>query len=345
MDAEDAAKSTPSTEVSRDTSGKFKSKAEPPAEPLEAGAETADEEVVPESPDGEPETTEAETPDETPEPDEDSAVETFEQFAKTIGHEPEALLAQLKVPGPSGNLVPLSEVVANYRTAAEAGNLRDQLEQKYSEFNAKIQEFDQTKDVELARIQQLTARLLPMVEADRKIDWEKLKQEDPAQYSVMKLEAQERHEAVKAGIDAQIAERDRQSQTMNAQREQWKADEAKKLATKRPDIAGTPELRRAFATEALQSLAAAGFQPHEIADFIPDHRVLEYVYDALAYRKLKAKGPLTLKALKAVPKILPPQVRGVPKDPKAESMKRLRLEQKKRGDLESTAALFLGEMQ
>lgn len=307
----------------------------------------ATEEAEPEETEGaesaEPEA-EVETEAEEIEPEsEETPVEMFADLAKALGREETDLLAGLKIPGIDGKPVPLADVVTAYRTSAQTGALKSQLEAKYAEFDGKIQEFEAKRDTEFAQIQGLTKRLIEKVDADQKIDWARLKEEDLQGYLLAKSEAKDREDAVRASIQAQIQERSRLEGVQSEQREKWKLDEGRKIASAHPEWVGTEAGKQAMA-EVTGLMDAVGLKPQEVGDFLPDHRVFQVVWEAAQWRKLQAKGPLTLKALKSVPKVAGPQGRPPVRDRKVENVKKLRGELEKRGDIESAANFFMETM-
>jgi hypothetical protein len=270
---------------------------------------------------------------------EDAPIEMFADLAKGLGRTEAEALAAIKIPGLDGKPVPLADVVKAYRDYAQTGVLREQLDAKAQEFDGKIQQFEQQRDVAFGQIQALSQQLLEKVEADRKFDWEKLKVDDPQQYLLKKAEAQDRAQTLQLAIQAQWQEKARLDSTQNEQREKWKLDEGRKIASAHPEWVGTSAGRDALA-EVTGRLDAAGLKPQEVGDFIPDHRVFEIVWESAQYRKLQAKGPLTLKALKSVPKVVGPQGRPPVRDAKIEKMKTLRRELQKNGDINSAARFF-----
>lgn len=314
--------------------------------PEEGAADELDALEAEAAPEETPEETPAESPaDETPAEDEDAEVETFDQLAKGYGVEPAALLAQLKVTDADGKLVPLSEIVDHYRGRSQAGELKSQLEAKYVEFDGKIKQFDAARDEQLGKIQQLSSALMAVVEQDQKVDLAKLRLEDPAKAALFIAEATARRDLMRQALEAQREEAGRRQETVSEQRRQWMLDEGKKFRVARPEIFATPEAHRTFMTDVEGALNSAGFKPGEVEDFLPDARVLSFIADAIAYRKLKAKGPLTLQRLKEVQKVVPQQVRQTPKDPKAEKLKMSKVRHAKNQTVESLAATFALELE
>ena len=298
------------------------------AEPVEAAPETE---------------VEDESPAEGEELADDAPVEMFADFAKALGHEEKELLESIKVPGLDGKPVTLANVLEDWRSAGSTGVLKTQLEAKYAEFDGKIRQYESERDQEFGKVQALSQKLMSLVELDRKVDWAKLKEENPQEWSVRMHEANLRHQAMREALDAQNQEQTRLQQGVVEQRKKWMADEATKFFQTRPDLLAT---RKEFANELNAYVVGAGFTAEEMGDVLPDHRVLQMVWKAMQYDKLQKKAPLTAKKLREVQQRTPVAVvrpvtpRSPIKDPKAEKKKQLEAQHRKNGSVASLAALY-----
>lgn len=143
----------------------------------------------------------------------------------------------------------------------------------------------------------------PVLAEARQIDWDRLKQEDPAtfvQYSDavnQRLTLLDQHRAEVTRIEGERAE---QAQVaVQAEREQRLSLAANKIVETMPELATEEKFSR-FATENIGFLREAGFTPEEINDAVDD-RVLLLADDARKWRALqRAKKGLPEK--KVVPK-------------------------------------------
>lgn len=195
----------------------------------------------------------------------------------------------------------------------ESGLRLQDYTKKTQELAQQRKEFEEWKaKEEQAFRQQWTERLVQFADvvADElapfeKVDWDKLRQEDPYQYQNMwvdfqraQMRAQQAQQSVQQALSEEQSKRDAERQRML----QAQANEAKKVL---PDLAD-PAKAGALISEMTSYLKDAGMSPEEISE-ISDHRALKIIYDAMQWQKTRAgvqKAPA--KKVVAVTKVVKP---------------------------------------
>lgn len=116
---------------------------------------------------------------------------------------------------------------------------------------------------------------------EQNVDWEGLRQADPAEFLAQKEAQAQRIRAWKQA--AQTAE-----QLKAQQRQARRQEEAEKLRESIPEWLD-PDRAKSDAEKIVQGAAAYGLTPQDI-DAFDDHRLIRALKDAVAYRELMAKN-------------------------------------------------------
>lgn len=248
----------------------------------------------------EPDESPDETDDGTPEADDEA-----DAFAALLASNPD-LKVKVKVNGEMIE-VPLSELPDGYsrtedykaKTAAVAEERR-QVEAERQRVETEVSEKYANQ---LEEATNLFAQWDPVLQEARQINWEALKQADPAAYVAAQDAVNERLNAIQrmnSHVEQTRAQYQQQQQLQQeqerAQRFDQAADEIVKL---RPELADEAKFK-AFAGEAVQTMKEYGFAGEEIVDAL-DHRVLKLVDDARQWRAQKA-ARASLPEKRVVPK-------------------------------------------
>jgi hypothetical protein len=244
--------------------------------------------------------------DKEPEPEED-ATDTAEDVEEPEESTPasDETLVTVKVNGEERQ-VPLSEAIAGYsrtedykaKTAAVAEERRAvEAERASLDVNLKAQYANQLEEAT-----NLFAQFDPVLSSAQNINWEALKESDPAAYVQAQDAVQERLTAIQQ-MNAHVAQirqetQQRQQQELQAEREQRFNQAADKIVELRPELADEAKFRT-FADETVTYLKEGGFTGEEIIDAL-DHRVLTLADKARRWDAHEA-------ALKALPerKVIP----------------------------------------
>lgn len=179
------------------------------------------------------------------------------------------------------------------------------------------------------QLEQLTGNNTP--------EWEQLRQSNPAEWSARMLERRNQLEQ----LNAVVAEQQRLTTDEKAKQD----DELKRRVAEesRKMLDAVPEWKDqavylADSNKIFEYVQARGYTPQEVGRYVAmDHRLAPILKDAMSYRALQAKKPEAQKRVE-VARPLPPGP-AAPQSSKPD-LKKLFERQAKRGDRESSAALF-----
>lgn len=181
---------------------------------------------------------------------------------------------------------------------AHAKKVREDGEKALAQFNE-----------ELGIASRLIRKAEATLQADESaIDWKKLRQDDPAEYSAKKHEFDERKRALEA-IKTEAREDYQKTLTAHKQKAAQEQEEYLQLEG-RALIKAIPEWREAKTAHAereaiAQYLTQFGFAPNEI-EGITDHRQVTLARKAWLYDQSQTKKSAALKKVAKVPKVLKP---------------------------------------
>ena len=300
----------------------------------------------------EPEATAEETADDAPDQVELDASELANMFGldqsqvsvsddgklkirvKIDGQESEATLAELvKGYQLEGHVTRKSMELADQRKALEAQTLQQQ--------TALAQQAQQAAFLLQTAEQQLIGEY-------QSIDWQRLRRENPAEYSAAQLDYSQRARQIE-GMKEQALSIAGQYDA-DAQAKQAQAYEAHLEAEKTALLEAVPEWKdeakaEAGKAEIVTFLRESGFTPEEIGS-IGNHKALLLIRDAMAYRKAAKSTDVTAKALK---KVVKPVLKPGAVQTKAEAARKQSTEaratlRKMGGNTDSVAALLLDRM-
>ena len=261
------------------------------------------------------------------------------------------LVIPTKINGEEGQ-VRLSELVKNYQ-------IGESVEQRAEEMKARKAEFDEAnrqKEQQMAERLQYAEQLSQNAEQFftkqfEGIDWEDLRETDPAEYSARRQEqadVQQGLERFRYHVAAQ------QQQLMNEQFQQIVQNETSKLAEAIPEWTDAETAKKEKA-ELRDYLLSYGLQPHEIDGVrdangnvvsigVVDHRQISMARKAMLYDKGQQKVAATKKRVRNVPKMARPgKAESVESVTKAKSKAR-REKLRKTGDIKDAASLIFDSM-
>lgn len=266
--------------------------------------------------------------------DEPSADRDADAEAQQAQQQPE--LIEVTLPGGETAKVTLEELRKGY--SREADYTRKTM--KHAE-EAKAFEIQKAQQLEAFKqvLGTLQAELDAVVVNESKVDWEKLRQENPAEFVRWKeyfRDMKDKREAVQRERDTVARAEAEKSQRQFM--ETLKA-EAEQLAKKLPVFAD-PEKGAKARADLRGYLLNNGYQAQDI-DMLADHKAVTIAYKAMLYDKLQSSKPQVEKRVVSLPKVQKP---GAALDADALSVqKRTALEQKlrKSGRIEDAAAIFM----
>lgn len=220
--------------------------------------------------------------DETP--SEDGTPEDTEEadaFAKLIAEKPD-LKVKIKVNGETIE-VPLSELPNGYSRTEDYKAKTAAVAEERRQVEAEKASLDTTLKAEYANqleeATKLFAQFDPVLSEARNINWEALKQQDPAAYVAAQDAVNERIAAIQR-MNAHVQQvRGETQQQQQQQIERERAERfdaaANEIVKARPELADEAKFKE-FANEAVSTLKEVGFTGEEIVDAL-DHRVLTLV--------------------------------------------------------------------
>lgn len=272
--------------------------AEKPAEP--EAPEEPEEEITAAEEGGEVETEEAEASEEG-----EAREYDLTEIASVLGYDESDLaidedgkvMIKVKIDGEERLATP-AELKKSYQLEGHLNKNNMEVAEQRKALQAKEQELTQSFQQKLTEAQNLAQLAYNQLAQDyQSVDWEKLRAEDPVEYTVQRQSFQERNAAIQHGLQ-QI-----QQQTQRAA-QQYREAEMQKLLERIPEWRDQSVFRKE-ADELVQTLAEYGVSRDE-AHKISDHRFFLMARDAKRYRDLQSKKPEVTKKVKAAPKVVKP---------------------------------------
>ncbi len=225
---------------------------------------------------------------------------------KVNGEEKEVTLADLR----KGHMME-----QDYRRkTAEIADQRRAVETQAQQFQQEMSQRLQAADTILGREEK------QLVDAYNRIDWNGLRQENPAEFAALRQEYQERYNAIQQDRQNVLTQT---QQLQTQQRTQWESQlaetiqkERELLSTKLPEWKDTAKMQED--QKAIRAyLKAQGFQDHEISltrdeygrissPGITDHRAIVLARKAMLYDQMQSKKPEVTKKVINLPKVQKP---------------------------------------
>ncbi len=287
-------------------------------ETLEGGEDPAPEETEVEAVEqAEGEEPESETPEEGTE-----STEEGEELVSTFAELVEAqeldwdFVKGLKVPvnvdGETANPT-FSELVKSYRTGGEADKRVEEAKTQAAALTQELTQRQQALDGQFQVAAKLIENAEKLIDQDvSQIDWNTLRQDDPAEYAARHAETKDRREQ----IERMKREAVESYQTLTEEQQRERAEERKKyfaqqstaLLTKLPEwqdeTTATAERERIVVY-----LRNEGFEDQDIMG-ATDHRLVVMARKAMLFDERQGKASVAKKKVAKVPKVLKP---GTPK--------------------------------
>jgi hypothetical protein len=268
----------------------------------------------PASPPPEPEARAEDSPAE-PEP-EGPDYSSVEDYLTKAGVEQTSfyeLPVTIKVDGKTSQ-VPLKDLLRSYQTDAHVTQKSQSLADRQREWEQHQTQARQALEQQLSQAKTLGDLAHQQLLGEyQRIDWNRLRTEDPSQWAVLNTEFNQRA----AAIQQHMAQVQYQQQLQQQQEVQRIAGELPKEREKLLDL--HPEFRdSATFTKAQGDMIAyardKGFSDAELQALF-DHRYVDVLYDASRYRQLQAQAPAAVKRVRAAPQVATPGARTT-RDPK-----------------------------
>lgn len=266
--------------------------------------------------------------------DEPSADQDADAEAEQAQQQPE--LIEVTLPGGETAKVTLDELRKGYsREADYTRKTMKHAEEMRAWESQRAQQFEAFKGA----LGTLQAELDAIVVNESKVDWDKLRQENPAEFVRWKeyfRDMKDKREAVYRERETVARAEAEKSQRQFMETLKTEADQ---LAKKLPVFAD-PEKGAKARSELRSYLLNNGYQAQDV-DGLADHRAATIAWKAMQYDRLQSSKPQIEKRVVALPKVQRP---GAASDADSLSVqKRTALEQKlrKSGRIEDAAAIFM----
>ena len=239
--------------------------------------------------------------------DEDDSEEDSEEPDESEEEAEEELLYAVKVDGAEQE-VTLDELLKGYSRQSSYTKRTQQLAEDRKAFETAQQqmatEYDsiqQERQAYVNSLQQVIEGSVGNLEKYQSTDWERLKVEDPMEWTVKREEFREASEKVQAAQAKQAEAIQRAQADFQQQHEATLQQEHLKMVEVLPDWA-EPEKQQEIATGIRNYATAQGFQKEEL-DSLSDHRSLLVLRKAMLYDQLQ-KADVKGKKLKGKPRVI-----------------------------------------
>lgn len=278
---------------------------------------------------------------------EEATVETLSDLAKAWEMEEAELLSELKLETSAGDQIPLTDVIRAYETRGddpESKAFREKVE-------ADRQGEKEASEQHLLSLRQATDQLLTQMESEKRLtdeEWKTLEQEDPVEFSRLKIKENERANAVTRSLqEIEKGEAKRQHENQEL-RDKIYAEELASLQAK-SGKQGLPDWNNKEDGKAAMDLIESqmtdeiiGFSQEEI-QAVEDHRFMMVAWYAAKYLETQKQSQKKLSRVRdsKLPKFSKASAR---RDPSKDGAKKQRTALQKRltqtGDERDAARLI-----
>jgi len=223
------------------------------------------------------------------------------------------LLIKAKIDGKETTAT-LNDLISSYQIKGHLNNQNMEVAELKKALTEKQGTLDSAYQAKHQEAEDLAAMAIGILNQEyNSIDWKALKEDDPAEYSVKRVEYQEHQQ--------RIAQAYQQIQANKTTPQPDIQGEQEKLFAVIPEWKDPTILDRDWSV--IDSYAKSrGFTDADIAG-INDHRMLVALRDAAKYNALNQEAPIVTKRVKKAPKIAKPGT-GVVKDQTSDKLKKLR---------------------
>lgn len=196
--------------------------------------------------------------------------------------------------------VPLAEVIKSYQLEGHVNNKSIEVSNQKQALEQERTQWRQATQQALSQHQAMGNLALQMLNHDfAKVDWNTLRQANPAEFAALQAEFQQRQGQIQQFL-GQV-----QQQQSAAQAEQQQLMQQNLAAERERLHAAIPEWRDPAAFEAARQKISQyarnlGFQDAELNQIF-DHRYMRILHDAARYQALQAKAPEVLRQVRQAP--------------------------------------------
>lgn len=309
------------------------------------GEEVVEEEVVEEeteTEESEQEAAETEEHEETEEETEEEPL-SFDEWAEAQGLDPEkadSTKIRVKVDGVS-QIVTMKDLRDNYQINSAADKRLEEAKAKQKAFQEESENSRKLLNEQMG----IAARMIEKAEKalskdESAVDWNKLRQDDPAEYAAKKEEFKERREELKAAreearnefLDAQKKLDQQNQQKLN----EVIGVEQKMLLEKIPEWQDQ-KVAVKEGEDLVNYLLAEGITGEEVKNMF-DHRAFVIARKAMLWDNMKKNSDAAKKKVNKAPKTIKPGAAKPPGERESKQVQALKAKYKKSGKLEDLMA-------
>lgn len=210
--------------------------------------------------------------------------------------------------------IPLKDVIKSFQLEGHVNNKSMELANAKRAFETEQQTIRQTLQQQLERNETLGNLAMQSLNADyQRVDWNRLRAEDPAQYAATFADFQQRQQNIQNYLGQINAQKQQEAQNQQvALGEQLKLEQ-QRLLDARPEWRDQAVFKKD--SDQMKSVAKKyGFTDAELSSVI-DHRYLLLLDRAARYEALQAAKPAATKLVREAPKMAKPGTR-TNRDPK-----------------------------
>ena len=235
--------------------------------------------------------------------------------------------------------VPLEQVLKSYQLEGHVNNKSIELSNQRQQFEQERQAFRSAFQQQFQHNQSLGNLAMQMLNHDyQKVDWNGLRQSNPAEYAALQAEFQQRQQGIQGYLgqmqqQAALAEQGRQQAL-----QQSLAAENDRLMNARPEWRDS----KSFSKDREQMTQYArnlGFNEAELSQIF-DHRYMLILHDAARYQALQANAPQVLKQVRQAPAVAKPGSRTDVNPQEARRQQAVERFNRNPRDVDAQAALF-----
>lgn len=316
-----------------------------PEDPKETEPEEPEEEPE-EDPEEEPEPGEEpseEEPGEDPE-EEDETIQSWDELVQHQEWDPEwaeSLSVPVKVDGEESS-VPLKDLKDSYQKNQAADKRLEEAKQKRDQLSQEVQQKAESLNSEFATAANLIKEAENLLDQDSgKVDWDRLRHDDPAEYSAKKAEINDRRQEIE-----RMKERARESYQQSVQQHQNETQEQAQARLQREAealVEAVPEWKdqekaQQEKAQIVSYLKSLDFGDEEISA-ATDHRIVLMARKAMMHDQGQKKVDTAKKKVAKVPKTVKPGASQPADKGKKEKVRKLEAKFKRTGKLDDAYAL------
>jgi hypothetical protein len=290
----------------------------------------------------------AETPSETPETTEqleEVPISSLHQIAEKFELDPDWLdtvEVDVKINGTEGK-AKLADLKKSYQITQAAEQRLEEAKTKAKTEHQAITQRREALNAEYTKVASLVGQAEQLLLQDiQKTDWDKLRANDPAEYSARKSEHEERRNAIErlkaSAIQSYQTTVVAGKQESDQQRQAYLLEEREKLQSRVPEWKDA-DVARKESQELASYLMANGLSKDEVEN-AADHRLIVMARKAMLFDRGQNKTELAKKKVLTIPKVMKPGTKPNPEQSKNAQIMNARNRLKKSGSVEDALAVL-----